>query len=115
KKAGFDLKELKEVFTKWQNGLEGIGWNALYIENHDVVRAVSAMGNDRDLRKTSAKALATMYFFMQGTPFIYQGQEIGMTNVHLESTEDYDDIQSVNKYKAMLEEGVPHVEAKEYL
>jgi len=115
KKAGFDLKELKEVFTKWQNGLEGIGWNALYIENHDVVRAVSAMGNDRDLRKTSAKALATMYFFMQGTPFIYQGQEIGMTNVHFESTEDYDDIQSVNKYKAMLEEGVPHVEAKEYL
>jgi len=115
KKEGFDLKEIKEVFTKWQYGLEGVGWNALYIENHDMVRAVSSMGDDGSLRKTSAKALATMYFFMKGTPFIYQGQEIGMTNVKYETLKEYDDIQSVNKTKEMIEEGTSEAEAMKYI
>lgn len=112
----FDLRDYKEIMTKWQNGLDGIGWNALYIENHDLIRAVSAMGDEGDLREISAKALATMYFFMQGTPFIYQGQEIGMTNVHYENFEDYDDIQSVNRAKYMMEhEGVSKDKAMKYI
>lgn len=114
-KATFDLTEFKKVLTKWQKGLEGVGWNALFLENHDLVRAVSSMGNDTDMRKTSAKALATMYFFMQGTPFIYQGQEIGMTNVHFDSLDEYDDIQSVNKAKTMIKEGSKQEEAMEYI
>lgn len=112
----FDLREYKNVMTKWQDGLQGIGWNALYIENHDLIRAVSAMGDTGDLRETSAKALGTMYFFMQGTPFIYQGQEIGMTNVHYDNFEDYDDIQSVNRAKYMMEhEGASKEEAMTYI
>ncbi|RAN52921.1 glycoside hydrolase family 13 protein [Dolosigranulum pigrum] len=111
----FDLRDYKQVLTKWQEGLDGIGWNALYIENHDLIRAVSAMGDDSTLRKTSAKALGMMYFFMQGTPFIYQGQEIGMTNVQFEELTDYDDIQSVNRARQMMEEGTPREEAMNYI
>lgn len=111
----FDLRDYKQVLTKWQEGLDGIGWNALYIENHDLIRAVSAMGDDGTLRKTSAKALGMMYFFMQGTPFIYQGQEIGMTNVQFEELTDYDDIQSVNRARQMMEEGTPREEAMNYI
>ncbi|QTJ55496.1 glycoside hydrolase family 13 protein [Dolosigranulum pigrum] len=111
----FDLRDYKQVLTKWQEGLDGIGWNALYIENHDLIRAVSAMGDDGALRKTSAKALGMMYFFMQGTPFIYQGQEIGMTNVQFDELTDYDDIQSVNRARQMMEEGTPREEAMNYI
>lgn len=111
----FDLRDYKQVLTKWQEGLDGIGWNALYIENHDLIRAVSAMGDDGTLRKTSAKALGMIYFFMQGTPFIYQGQEIGMTNVQFEELTDYDDIQSVNRARQMMEEGTPREEAMNYI
>ncbi|QTJ50961.1 alpha-glucosidase [Dolosigranulum pigrum] len=111
----FDLRDYKQVLTKWQEGLDGIGWNALYIENHDLIRAVSAMGDDSTLRKTSAKVLGMMYFFMQGTPFIYQGQEIGMTNVQFEELTDYDDIQSVNRARQMMEEGTPREEAMNYI
>ena len=111
----FDLRDYKQVLTKWQEGLDGIGWNALYIENHDLIRAVSAMGDDGTLRKTSAKALGMMYFFMQGTPFIYQGQEIGMTNVQFDELTDYDDIQSVNRARQMMEEGTPREEAMNYI
>lgn len=111
----FDLRDYKQVLTKWQEGLDGIGWNALYIENHDLIRAVSAMGDDGTLRKTSAKALGMMYFFMQGTPFIYQGQEIGMTNVQFEELTDYDDIQSVNRARQMMKEGTPREEAMNYI
>ncbi|QDO90594.1 glycoside hydrolase family 13 protein [Dolosigranulum pigrum] len=111
----FDLRDYKQVLTKWQEGLDGIGWNALYIENHDLIRAVSAMGDDSTLRKTSAKALGMMYFFMQGTPFIYQGQEIGMTNVQFDELTDYDDIQSVNRARQMMEEGTPREEAMNYI
>ncbi|RAN57718.1 glucohydrolase [Dolosigranulum pigrum] len=111
----FDLRDYKQVLTKWQEGLDGIGWNALYIENHDLIRSVSAMGDDGTLRKTSAKALGMMYFFMQGTPFIYQGQEIGMTNVQFEELTDYDDIQSVNRARQMMKEGTPREEAMNYI
>ncbi|OJH16885.1 hypothetical protein BLX88_21330, partial [Bacillus obstructivus] len=79
--GGLDMQGLKKALSKWQKGLDGIGWNALFLENHDQPRSVSTWGNDTDLREKSAKSFATMYFLMQGTPFIYQGQEIGMTNV----------------------------------
>lgn len=111
----FDLVRYKDVMTKWQEGLDGVGWNALYIENHDLIRSVSAMGEDSTLRKTSAKALAMMYFFMQGTPYIYQGQEIGMTNVNFTNLEEYDDIQSVNKAISMIKEGKSKEEALDYI
>lgn len=112
---GLDLKELKEVMTRWQKGLDGRGWNALFIENHDLARSVSTWGNDADLRKTSAKALATFYFFMQGTPFIYQGQEIGMTNVQFDSIEDYDDVGMINLYTIETKNGSTHEEIMEYI
>lgn len=107
---GLDLRELKEVMTRWQKGLDGRGWNALFIENHDLARSVSTWGNDADLRKTSAKALATFYFFMQGTPFIYQGQEIGMTNVQFDSIEEYDDVGMINMYNIETKNGSTHDE-----
>jgi len=100
------IADLKTVLTKWQNGLEGQGWNALYIENHDIPRAVSILGSD-DVKywNKSAKAVATMYFFMKGTPFIYQGQEIGMTNVHFTSIDDYNDVRAKNMFQIMKDEG----------
>ncbi|SIS40839.1 alpha-glucosidase [Salimicrobium flavidum] len=100
-----DVPALKQALTKWQKGLEGYGWNALFIENHDKARAVSTWGNDRHYWKESATSLATMYFLMQGTPFIYQGQEIGMTNIELPSIEDYDDVAAKNFYDVKKEEG----------
>ena len=108
--GGLDLSALKTALTNWQVGLEHKGWNALFLENHDQPRSVSTWGNDSDLRQTSAKALATLYFLMKGTPFIYQGQEIGMTNVHFDSIDDYNDVAIKNLYKHKLEEGVPHEE-----
>jgi alpha-glucosidase len=90
--GGIDIKALKETFNRWQTGLDGIGWNALFLENHDYPRSVSTWGDSEQYRVQSAKALATLYFLMQGTPFIYQGQEIGMTNVKFSSIEDYNDV-----------------------
>lgn len=103
-----DIVELKKVLSRWQNGLENKGWNALFIENHDKPRVVSTWGNDDEYWYESATSMAAMYFLMQGTPFIYQGQEIGMTNVHFESIDDYDDISAKNMYRIRSEEGVPH-------
>lgn len=108
--GGLDLASFKQTLTRWQKGLEGRGWNALFFENHDQPRSVSAWGNDTNLRKTSAKALATLYFFMQGTPFIYQGQEIGMTNVQFDSIDDYDDVSMKNYYRIERSEGKSHEE-----
>lgn len=107
---GLDLPRLKQVLTKWQKELEGTGWNALFLENHDQPRSVSTWGNDSRFRNESAKALATMYFLMQGTPFIYQGQEIGMTNVQFPSIEDYDDVSMKNWYRIERENGKRHEE-----
>ena len=92
------LQNLKKVLTKWQNDLESNGWNALFIENHDIPRVVSTWGNDKEYWKESAKALGLVYFMQQGTPFIYQGQEIGMTNVKFDNINDYDDIRTINEY-----------------
>ncbi|MBM7540355.1 glycoside hydrolase family 13 protein [Amphibacillus cookii] len=113
--GGVDLPALKEALTKWQKGLENKGWNALFFENHDQARSVSTWGNDNQLRKTSAKALATLYFFMQGTPFIYQGQEIGMTNVKFDSIDDYNDVAIKNLYKHEIEAGKSHEEVMQII
>ncbi|WP_404330057.1 alpha-glucosidase [Mesobacillus maritimus] len=113
--GGLDIHALKKTLTKWQKGLEGMGWNALFLENHDQPRSVSTWGNDEELRDKSAKCLATMYFLMQGTPFIYQGQEIGMTNVQFDSIEDYNDVSIKNLYKIEREEGKSHEEVMEII
>ncbi|MBE6049994.1 MAG: alpha-glucosidase [Clostridium sp.] len=102
---GNKVKNLKEVLTRWQNALDKDGWNALFIENHDIPRAVSSWGNDEKYWAESSKAYALMYFMQKGTPFIYQGQEIGMTNVHFDSIEDYDDIKCVNLYNSKVKNG----------
>ncbi|MDZ4907049.1 alpha-amylase family glycosyl hydrolase, partial [Clostridium perfringens] len=93
------------VLTRWQEGLYNKGWNALFIENHDIPRVVSTWGNDKEYWRESATALGLMYFMQQGTPFIYQGQEIGMTNVKYESVDEYNDVKSINAYNDMLENG----------
>lgn len=110
-----DVPSLKEALTKWQKALEGDGWNALFIENHDKARSVSTWGDDETYWKESATSLATMYFLMQGTPFIYQGQEIGMTNIELPSIDDYDDVAAKNFYEVKKEEGWSETEILENL
>jgi alpha-glucosidase len=110
-----DVRALKKNLTKWQKGLEGKGWNALFIENHDQPRRVSSWGNDRKLWKESAKMLGALYFLMKGTPFIYQGQEIGMTNVQFPSIEDYNDVGMVNYYKVETAKGRSHDEIMEII
>nr|WP_309098224.1 alpha-glucosidase [Fredinandcohnia onubensis] len=114
-KQELDVIGLKHVLTRWQKGLENMGWNALFIENHDQTRVVSNWGNDKGYWKESATALGAMYFFMQGTPFIYQGQEIGMTNVQFQSIEEYDDVATKNLYHEKLSEGIPHEEIMEII
>lgn len=113
--GGLDVLQLKSALSRWQKGLEGRGWNALFIENHDQPRSVSTWGNDGKYWKESAKSLATMYFLMQGTPFIYQGQEIGMTNVRFESMDDYDDVAMKNLYRLETEAGKSHEEVMEVI
>lgn len=101
-----DLRDLKEILTKWQKGLEDIAWNSLFWENHDQPRSVSRFGNDGQYREASAKMLATCLYMMQGTPYIYQGQELGMTNVPFENIEDFRDLDSINAYYELTEQGV---------
>ncbi|SEN38374.1 oligo-1,6-glucosidase/alpha-glucosidase [Mesobacillus persicus] len=113
--GSLDIHALKKTLTKWQTGLDGRGWNALFLENHDQPRSVSTWGNDGELREKSAKGLATMYFLMQGTPFIYQGQELGMTNVQFDSIEDYNDVKDRNFYRTELEDGKSHEEIMEII
>ncbi|MBQ8993805.1 MAG: alpha-glucosidase [Turicibacter sp.] len=112
---GTDICELKRSLTKWQKGLEGIGWNALFIENHDLPRIVSSLGDDVNYWKESSTSLGMMYFMMQGTPFIYQGQEIGMTNVVFDKVEDYQDVQSTGLYYSKLEQGMAHEDIMEII
>ncbi|MEB6332664.1 alpha-glucosidase [Staphylococcus pseudoxylosus] len=94
----FDVKAYKDVLNRWQKQLEHIGWNALFIENHDQPRRVSTWGDDQNYWYESATSHATVYFLQQGTPFIYQGQEIGMTNYPFESVETFNDVAVVNEY-----------------
>ena len=101
-----DLRDLKNVMTRWQKGLEDIAWNSLFWENHDQPRSVSRFGNDGRYREASAKMLATCLYMMQGTPYIYQGQELGMTNVPFENIEDFRDLDSINAYHELTGQGV---------
>lgn len=93
----FSLIKLKKAFTKWQNALDGKAWNALYLENHDHPRIISRYGSEYFWRE-SGTMLAASYIFQQGTPFIYQGQEIGMTNIKLMSIDQYVDVSSITNY-----------------
>lgn len=93
------LLTLKQNLTKWQKALEQTGWNSLYWNNHDQPRVVSRFGNDKTYRIESAKMLATVLHMMKGTPYIYQGEEIGMTNVHFDSIDQYRDIETLNMYR----------------
>lgn len=104
-KTTFDLIEFKTIMSKWQNELEGKGWNSLYLNNHDQPRMVSRFGNDHKYRIESAKMLATFLHMMQGTPYIYQGEELGMTNVKFDSIDDYKDIETINAYRDFTESG----------
>ncbi|GAB6100088.1 alpha,alpha-phosphotrehalase [Halanaerocella petrolearia] len=102
----FDFIELKEILSNWQVGMnQGGGWNALFWCNHDQPRVVTRFGDDGEYHKESAKMLATTIHMMQGTPYIYQGEEIGMTDPKFDSIDDYRDVESLNAYQIMKEEG----------
>lgn len=101
------LPDLKAILTKWQNGLETVAWNSLYLENHDQPRSVSRFGNDcEEYRERSAKMLATCIHMMQGTPYVYQGEELGMTNVPFETIRDFRDLDSINAYHELTKKGI---------
>ena len=99
----FSLKRLRRAFSSWQTQLDGRGWNALYLENHDHPRVISRYGSEQ-YRVESGKMLAVSYLFLKGTPFIYQGQEFGMTNWRPESTSMYEDVQTRNQHPDWPEE-----------
>lgn len=105
--AGLDVVGLKKIFSRWQGTLHGVGWNALFLENHDIPRIVSKWGDVERYWRESATALATMYFLMEGTPFIYQGQEIGMTNTRFDSIADFNDVFAKNEFALQRAKGVP--------
>ncbi len=106
--APFDLRRLKQSFGHWQTGLAEIGWNSLYWNNHDQPRIVSRWGDDSDeFRIASAKALATLLHLHRGTPYVYQGEELGMTNYPFTRVDEIADIEGLNWAKAALGEGLP--------
>ncbi len=101
------LTELKKVMSKWQTGLRGKAWNSLYWCNHDQPRMLSRMGNDSpEYREVSAKMLGTCLHMLQGTPYIYQGEELGMTNYPFTSPDEFRDIESINAYQELTEKGI---------
>ncbi|MCJ8011776.1 alpha-glucosidase [Paenibacillus sp. KQZ6P-2] len=103
----WNLLELKKVISSWQTVLHEQGWNANYWCNHDQPRPVSRFGDDQKYRVESAKMLATFIHMLEGTPYIYQGEEIGMTNIAFQSVDDYRDVETLNFYKDQMSEGVP--------
>ncbi|PKE33568.1 glucohydrolase [Macrococcoides caseolyticum] len=111
----FNIKGYKDVLNSWQKGLENKGWNALFIENHDRQRVSSTWGDDEEYWYESSTSHAVVYFLQQGTPFIYQGQEIGMTNYPFEDIIDFDDVHAKNIYNQELKKGVPKEEVMEML
>ncbi len=112
KEGELDVLQLKKSLSAWQTSLDGKGWNALYMENHDVPRSVSVFGDtSEEFWAISAKAIAMMYFFLQGTPFIYQGQEIGMTNAPFTSIEEIDAVDSKRLFRQLIQEGKSESEA----
>ena len=103
----YDFKEFKRIMIKWQEELQGKAWNSLFLGNHDQPRSVSRFGNvNPAYRETSAKMLATCLHMMQGTPYVYQGEELGMTNVYFDKLEDYRDIESINFFTELTEAGL---------
>ncbi|MED1203563.1 glycoside hydrolase family 13 protein [Heyndrickxia acidicola] len=104
--TSWNLLDLKNVMSKWQTVLHGKGWNANYLCNHDQPRSVSRFGNDGKYRKESAKMLATFLLTLEGTPYIFQGEEIGMTNPRFPSIDDYRDIETLNHYRQSRRNGV---------
>lgn len=108
----FDIRAFKHALSRWQYALDGKGWNALYMENHDVSRSVSVFGSEKsEYRERSAKALAMMYLFLQGTPFIYQGQEIGMTNMKFSAISEINALDSKHIYRELIAQGIEEKEA----
>jgi oligo-1,6-glucosidase len=99
-----DLVELKHSFARWQQALADVGWNSLYWNNHDQPRVVSRFGNDREHWHESATALAALLHLMRGTPYVYQGEELGMTNAPFDELDDFRDIESLNYYNASIAE-----------
>lgn len=102
-----DFIELKKLFADWQNGLHQQGWSALFWCNHDQPRIVSRFGHEGEYREKSAKMLATVLHMLQGTPYIYQGEEIGMTNPHFQQIDDYRDVESLNLWLANQQQQIP--------
>lgn len=102
-----DFIELKKLFADWQNGLHQQGWSALFWCNHDQPRIVSRFGHEGEYREKSAKMLATVLHMLQGTPYIYQGEEIGMTNPHFQQIDDYRDVESLNLWQANQQQQIP--------
>ncbi|MFC5366442.1 glycoside hydrolase family 13 protein [Salinirubrum litoreum] len=101
----WDLPDLKAVFTRWQEGLAEDGWNSLYLNNHDQPRMVSRFGNDDEYRRESAKLLGTLLHTLQGTPYVYQGEELGMTNYPFESLDDFRDVDTLNPLRNAIDSG----------
>ena len=101
-----DLRDLKSILAKWQKGLDTIAWNSLFWENHDQPRSVSRFGDDGEYRELSAKMLATCLHMMQGTPYIYQWEELGMTNVPFKDISDFRDLDSINAFHELVGQGV---------
>jgi trehalose-6-phosphate hydrolase len=105
-RADFDFLQLKKILSDWQTGMQaGGGWNALFWCNHDQPRVVSRFGHDGEYRERSAKMLGTALHFLQGTPFVYQGEELGMTNPGFESIEHYRDVETLNIFRLKREAG----------
>lgn len=111
-----DIQKLKSIFTQWQEKMqEGNGWNALFWCNHDQPRVVSRFGDDKKYRDRSAKMLATAIHMLRGTPYIFQGEEIGMTNAHFTDISMYRDVESLNYYEILMENGKSKEEALKIL
>lgn len=103
---GWSLRKFKEVYSKWDAALDGKGWNALYLGNHDQPRMVSRWGDDGDLyRVVSSKLLFTFLLTMRGTPSLYNGDELGMTNIRFTRIEEYRDIETKHVYRQIREKG----------
>ena len=101
-----DLRDMKKILTRWQKGLQDVAWNSLYWDNHDQARSVSRFGNDSDeYREISAKMLATCLHMMQGTPYVYQGEELGMTNCPFNTLENFRDLESINAFHELTKQG----------
>lgn len=108
--AKINLPELKTIFSNWQKNLQAVGWNALFVENHDITRVVSRWGDTGPYHRESATSIAAMYFLMQGSPFIYQGQEIGMTNTVFTGPDDFQDVFAKNHFAIRRSEGATDAE-----